>query len=108
MIPICMTIGIVHSFTTTIPKIPQDFFTDIIQTEAQNAGYFYTKENGDVCCPTALQDQTYECKLETQYMVGEISQQGSKNRTRQSNMVIWFDNVMKQMLSNRYEDLMNE
>ena len=98
MIPICMTIGIVHSFTTTIPKIPQDFFTDIIQTEAQNVGYFYTKENGDVCCPTALQDQTYECKLETQYMVGEISQQGSKNRTRQSNMVIWFDNVMKQIL----------
>ena len=93
-----MTIGIVHSFTTTIPKIPQDFFTDIIQTEAQNVGYFYTKENGDVCCPTALQDQTYECKLETQYMVGEISQQGSKNRTRQSNMVIWFDNVMKQIL----------
>ena len=80
--------GMTHSLQQQYQKIPQDFFTDIIQTEAQNAGYFYTKENGDVCCPTALQDQTYECKLETQYMVGEISQQGSKNRERQNNMVI--------------------
>ncbi len=83
----------------TLPRIPQDFFTDIIQTEAQNTGYFYTNEkDGSVCCPTSLQNQPYECKLETQYLVGEISQQGSKNRTRQSNVVVWYDNVMKEIL----------
>ena len=71
-----------------LPKISGDFFTDIIQTEQQKSGYFYTESDGSVCCHTALEEQPFDCKIEMSYEIGELYQQASKNRTRQSDVVL--------------------
>ena len=81
-----------------LPKISGDFFTDIIQTEQQKSGYFYTESDGLVCCHTALEEQPFDCKIEMSYEIGELYQQASKNRTRQSDVVLWFEDVRKEML----------
>ena len=94
---LCVTMAL-GSPIQNIPKTSQSFFTDIIQTMKENSGYFYTQNDGTVCCPTSLQNQPYACQLQMSYEPGEIYQDATHNRTRQSDMVVWFGDVMKEML----------
>ena len=88
----------VSTSRATPPKIHPDFATDVIQTEKQNVGYFYTTGNGaQTCCHTKRMDMPFTCKLQMEYRTGAVREQGSKNRTRQGNVVAWYQDVMKEM-----------
>jgi hypothetical protein len=77
------------------PAFAKDFLTEVVQTEAQNQGYYYVDDVGDTCCPSSLLNETYACKLQMQYTRGQYFEQGSKNRSRSDNVIAWYDDVMK-------------
>ena len=78
------------------PTVNPDFTTHVIQTEHQN-GYFYKDAQGRTCCHTETESLPFECKLQQTYRAGDYMEQGSRNRTRQGNVVLWFADVMKEM-----------
>lgn len=79
------------------PEFQKDFSADIVQTEAQNQGYYYVSSNGDTCCPTSLLNETYSCNLQMQYVRGQYYEQGSRNRSRTGNVIVWYEDVMKEI-----------
>ena len=63
----------VSTSRATPPKIHPDFATDVIQTEKQNVGYFYTTGNGaQTCCHTKRMDMPFTCKLQMEYRTGAV------------------------------------
>ena len=79
------------------PRIHPDFTTHVVQTESQNEGYFYSDSQGRTCCHTETESMAFGCKLLQSYRSGDYFEQGSRNRTRQGNVVLWYTDVMKEM-----------